>query len=129
MHLTTQSGPGFTEISVKGRISKAAEFAALRASLSQALKRKKTAVFLHMEGCEYISSEGVGAILEVAGDAAAYESTLAILRPSIGVKKVIEALGIEREVPVFQSREEALKFARGAAPDPRPPENPDESRS
>ncbi|MBI5369476.1 MAG: STAS domain-containing protein [Planctomycetes bacterium] len=112
MHLTTQGGSGFTEISVKGRVSKAAEFAALRTALSQAVQRKKVAVILNMEGCEYISSEGIGAILEIASEAAQFKSTMWILRPSVGVKKVVEALGVEREVPVIQTREEAVRSVR-----------------
>ncbi len=65
-------------------------------------------ILLDMADLGFVDSSGLGAILDLLRTLEGEEATLKICRPSPVVRSVMRMVGMQRLVPTFETREDAL---------------------
>jgi N-acetylglucosaminyldiphosphoundecaprenol N-acetyl-beta-D-mannosaminyltransferase len=69
-------------------------------------------VFLDLSGVNFMDSSAIGRLAKFARDARQADTVFGILNPSVSVQKIIEAMHLTAQFPVFAGRAEALDNLR-----------------
>jgi anti-sigma B factor antagonist len=107
MHTTFEAyGAGTVVIGVRGDLD-VDSAPDLKRQLFSALDAGFDHVVLEMSGCELLDSTGLGVL--VAGLKRARGREVAIAAPSLELRRVLEVVGLDRVLPLYQTRGEALR--------------------
>ncbi len=116
MKIETLLKDGIATVVVSGEVD-AAERAQVGTALQDLLDKGQTRFIFDFGKVTYIGSSGVSCLVSARRDAVAKSGSVALVNPSPMVRKVFKTLGLEKDFPVFGSREEAMKvMAAGRGP-------------
>jgi len=105
--------PGCREIQVEGELD-----LAVAQQLADALTRAKTEcrhLLIGLEGCEFIDSTGIAAIVHAHNEFAESGGRLVVCSPRAQVLRVLSVTGLTANGMVFESTEEALAASGASA--------------
>jgi anti-sigma B factor antagonist len=105
--------PGWREIQVEGELD-----LAVAEQLVDALTRAKSEcqhLLIGLEGCEFIDSTGLAAIVHAHNEFAERGGRVAVCSPAAQVRRVLSVTGLTSNGLVFESTEEALSAFSSSA--------------
>jgi anti-anti-sigma factor len=114
MEIQTLRGDGVATVVVSGDVDagdKSRVGEAVRALIAQG----ETRFLFDFAKVTYLGSSGVSCLVAARRDAVARSGAVAVLNPPPIIRKVFKTLGLEKEFPVFTTREEALRALMGPA--------------
>jgi len=115
MKIETHRRDGVATVVVSGDVDsrdKSQVGDAVRALLAQG----ETRFIFDFEKVTYLGSSGVSCLVSVRRDAVARSGAIAVLNPPAIIRKVFRTLGLEKEFPVYATRDEAVMALTGALP-------------
>jgi stage II sporulation protein AA (anti-sigma F factor antagonist) len=108
----TQIEGGVTLIELRGRLD--IQGAAAIQLEFNATASSRTALVVDITAVDYVSSLGIRMLLAVGKEIAARHGKMALLRPQPAVAGVLHTAGIDRLIPVYETREAAIKAVMAA---------------
>lgn len=106
MEITAEPLDGFTVLHLRGEFD-SAHCPRLQEEVALLLSRGVDRVALDLRKVSFINSTALGAILEVFRCVCARNGKLVIARPSRFCRLILQKLGLDRVIPVFDSSEDA----------------------
>jgi anti-sigma B factor antagonist len=103
---------GVTTVVVTGEVD-SAEKIQVGNTFRDLLEKGETRFIFDLGKVTYLGSSGVSCLVAFRRDAVAKSGSVALVNPPLMVRKVFKTLGLEKDFPVYGSREEALKAIKG----------------
>ncbi len=108
MKIETLLKDGVATVIVTGEVD-AAEKVQVGNAVQDLLDKGETRFIFDLGKLTYLGSSGVSCLVAVRRDAVAKSGSVALVNPPPMVRKVFKTLGLEKDFPVYGSREEAMK--------------------
>jgi anti-sigma B factor antagonist len=106
---------GVSAVAITGELDQATA-ESLRSPLRETIEAGTQAVMIDMSDCDFVDSTGLGVIVEAwkdlqtrNGDSAA----LSICCPEPEVRRLLEVTGLDQEIEIHKSRDDAIAVLRG----------------
>ena len=80
----------------------------VRELLSEAARDENRPLVIDLTGCDFVDSTGLATLLHGAKPAQNGESNVALVSSGGEVRKLLELTAIDRTIPVYESRDDAL---------------------
>jgi anti-sigma B factor antagonist len=109
-----RDGDGVMTLTIEGELDLATA-SKVREPLERAIESGTKRVLVDMLGCGFIDSTGLGVLLHAAKRLEDEGGAMAIVCVDDQIKRLLELTMIDRTIPVFDTREEALAEISGAA--------------
>lgn len=106
MRITVEPREGFAVLHLRGEFD-SLPCAFLRRGILALIRAGSFRIVLDLELVTFINSQALGAILEASHVLASCDGALVIARPSALCRKVVDRVGLERVIPVFDTAEQA----------------------
>ena len=81
----------------------------LREKLTNLINEGKKYILLDCSSLDYVSSAGIRVLFETIHKLGAVQGKLLCCSPSADVKRIFDMVDLQADMPIYESREEALK--------------------
>ena len=115
MHITVEPKDSYAILHLRGEFD-TYYVPALKAEIDGLLKAEEPYVVLNMRLVRFLNSTALGAIIKASKQLTAAGGKLVISRPSKFSRDILEKVGLDRVVPVYDTDEEAAANLGTAAP-------------
>lgn len=99
---------GVATVVVQGELD-AAQKAEVGRTVQGLLASGESRLVFDFAGVTYMGSSGVGCLVQARKDAMAKSGAVAMVNPPPMIRKVFKTLGLEKDFPVYPSRDAAVK--------------------
>jgi anti-sigma B factor antagonist len=94
LSIDVESEPGRQTVRLSGALDLQTKLAVLEAGQSAMAEAPDAALVLDLEGVSFIDSSGIGALVQLGGDADEAGVDFALLEPSARVVRILEVTGL-----------------------------------
>lgn len=115
MHITVEPRDSYAILHLRGEFD-TYYVPALQAEVEGLMKAGVPFIVLNMRLVRFLNSTALGAIIKASKQLAAADGKLVISRPSKFSRDILEKVGLDRVVPVYDTDEEAAANLGSAAP-------------
>jgi anti-anti-sigma factor len=120
MHISVEDGDNYAVIHLRGEFD-TYYCSHLQAQVEQLADGGVPHVVLNLRLVRFINSTALGAIIKASKTLAARGGKLVVAKPSPFCREIIEKIGLDRVVPVYDSDEEAVAGLFAGAPQKKKP--------
>ncbi len=109
---------GVATVVVEGELD-APQKAEVGKAVKELIAAGETRLVFDFAGVTYMGSSGVGCLVQARRAAVAKAGVVAMVNPPAMIRKVIKTLGLEKDFPVYPTRDAAVEALATPAPPPR----------